>query len=517
MTSLHSAEESSLFFNAPDLSGTSAIIDNKILSLYQIGEVHRRACDEIQHELDELTFQHPNFTLPDDVFIHDNPRERAPGYSFVSDTRNIWNGRPSLIQHILNTPSLFSKYAYIDPQHRVSWYPSEVAIVVKRIYDLQMKILCNIILSYGEPARGTELASHLLANVSGGSIRNFFVLFNIPLLRASFSKTTSLLGHDKAICRIPVPTLGRHFIRFLVYLRPLFREWQTYLRPWMAGNAENYLFAGLHQAIRSSDISRSLMTYTKSELDIPLRLRKFRQYMAFMTNSNMPAFEAAELRHTAAFDQFGHSAEINVQHYGHDARTPDGMNISVFMATARVSGVFHMLFGHPPELLEQLEYGKGQINEIVSTINKIRHRGQPSLPPSVVDSIQPLPFPSSGLTMQDLATTLKLLILPDVMNTLKTTIAESNASLIDLFAPKSTAHIEIPGPLLHPSDVIVHPYLLAKLRDLYLEAPSNMGFINTQQAQAAQLLWERKHHVAYISPTGTFHSILNLFSGTNIF
>lgn len=320
----------------------------------------------------------------------------------------MWNNQPSLVQHILNTPSLFSKYAYIDPRGHISWYPSEVAIVVKRIYELQMKILCNIILSYGEPARGTELASHLLANVSGGSIRNFFVLFNIPLLRASFSKTTSLLGHDKAICRIPVPELGLQFVRFLVYLRPLFWEWQTYLRPWMSPNAEFTLFAGLHQRIRSSDISHALLNYTKKELNVPLSLRKFRQYMAFMTNSNMPVFEAAEFRHTAAFDQFGHSADINVQHYGHDARVPDGMNINLFMATARVSGVFHMLYGHPPELLERLEYGKGRINEVVSTVNSILRRDQPNLPASVVDSIQPLPFPSSGLTLQDVATTLKL-------------------------------------------------------------------------------------------------------------
>lgn len=508
LTSLHSAEESSLFFNAPDLSGTSAIIQDKVLSLSQIGELHRRASDEIQSELDELTFNHPNFILPTDLFIHDDPRELAPGYSFLKDPRNMWNDQPSLIEHILNTPSLFSEYAYLDPQGHISWYPSKIAALVKRIYDLQRKILCNVILSYGEPARGTELASHLLANVSGGSIRNFFVLFNIPILRGSFNKTTSLHGHDKAISRIPVPIIGRHLVRFLVFLRPVFYEWQGFLRPWMANDARDFLFPGLHERMKSTEISKALFSYTKKELGVPLTIRKFRQYMAFMTNSNMAVFEAAEVRNTAAFEQFGHTAEVNAQHYGHDARTPDGMNISIFTATARVSGVFHILFGHPPDLLERLEYGKGPINELVSVVNKIRHRQQPLLS-SVEDSSGQLERPSSGLVLQDIATTLKLSILPEIIGALKHVVAESNASLVDLFAPKLTAHAEPAMPLPRAPDIVVHPFLLKKLRDLYPEMPASIGFINVQQAQVTQLLWERERHVAYISPTGAFH--LNLF------
>jgi hypothetical protein len=518
LTSLHSAEESSLFFNAPDLSGTSAIIGDKVLYLSHIGDLHRRASNEIQHEIDDLTFHHPTFTLVDDIQIHDNPRERTPGYSFVKDTRNVWNHRPSLVQHILETPSLFSKYAYKDPSGHISWKPSVVAATMKRIFDLQMKILCTIILSYGEPARGTELASHLLANVSGGSIRNFFVLFNMPILRASFSKTTSILGQDKTICRIPLPAIGRHFIRFLVYLRPLFLKWQEYLRPSMANNAEYYLFVGLHRPLRSDDICHSLNIYTKKELDISLPLRTFRQFMAFITSCNQEAFEAAEFQQTATFEQFGHSAEINVQHYGHDSRTPDGMNISRFMATARVSGVFHLLFGHPPELLERLEHGKGKIAQIVSTISKIRQRGQPNIPLSAVESIQPLPFPSSGLDLQDVVSALKALILPDIVTTVKNTVAESNASLVELFAPKLTAHTAVPVSLPQIPAVAPHPYLLAKLRDLYPELPAmSGGFTNVQQGQVTQLLWERKRHVAYISPTGMLSSVLSVFHSTNIF
>lgn len=91
LASLHSAEESTLVFNAPDLSGTSAIIDDKTLSLPQIGDTHRCARNEIALETsDGVTFHHPNFQLSDETFIHD---------------RQAFNhGQPTLPTPVLQSP-----------------------------------------------------------------------------------------------------------------------------------------------------------------------------------------------------------------------------------------------------------------------------------------------------------------------------------------------------------------------------------------------------------------------------
>lgn len=271
LSGLHSAEQSALFFNAPDLSGQSAFIHGRKLELAAIKDLHLRAINEITSEIDELTFYLPQYRLTANETIYEEPRECKPGYSFVTDPRNSWNHHPSLVQHILQSEDLFQKYAYITHEKRVSWVPTLIAPVVERIFELQKKLLCLIILSYGEPARGTELASHLLANVPGGSIRNFFVLFNIPVLRGSFNKT-SHQGTDRTICRFPLPELGEQFIRFLVYVRPLYFEWQRYLRPEMAHNAEHYLFAGLHRPIKSHDISSAMADYTTREFNVRLTL-----------------------------------------------------------------------------------------------------------------------------------------------------------------------------------------------------------------------------------------------------
>lgn len=366
--------------------------------------------------------------------------------------------------------------------------------MVEKIYELQKKLMCAIILSYGEPARGTELASHLLTNVGGGSIRNFFVLFNVPFLRGSYNKTSSHQGADRVICRFPLPELGHQFVRFLVFLRPLYFEWQTYLRPDLSHNAQHYLFAGLHRPITSEDISASLAAYTVRELNIRLPLRKYRQYMAFMTNYNQVVFAATADPDTGAHEQFGHSMAVNTQYYGRDSGTPDGMNIKTFIANARVSAVFHLLYGHPPTLLESLESSKPRIERILTTIAKIRNPTQssPSVNSVVINSQSP---PDSN----------EPAFFAKVQHMVDTAIAKSHAAVANLFTDQTTIHsTSTPIPI---PPIVAHPYIVQKLRQMYPELPPNTAFTNSQQAQVTQLLFEGDRHVAYLSPTGKFEFI----------
>jgi hypothetical protein len=102
----------------------------------------------------------------------------------------------------------------------------------------------------------------------------------------------------------------------------------------MASNAKCYPFAGTHRPINAYDISFLLANHTKNELNICLSLHKYQQYMAFMTSCNHTIFVYAAKIDAGVPDQFGHSAEMNVQHYGHDMRIPIGMNMKTFLANA---------------------------------------------------------------------------------------------------------------------------------------------------------------------------------------
>lgn len=491
LSSLQSAEQSSLYFNAPDLSGESAIINGEVLSLNAIGAALTRTIHEITTEIDNLTFHHPQFVLSTTDLIHDEPRERKSGYSFLTDERNAWVHQPSLTQHILQTNELFERYAYVTPDGVVSWIPTTIAPVVEKIYQLQKKIMCAVILSYGEPARGTELASHLVTNIGGGSIRNFLVLFNVVFLRASYNKTSSHQGADRVICRFPLPELGHQLVRFLAFLRPLYYEWQTYLRPDMSHNAQHYLFAGLHRPITSADISTALAAFTAREFKIKLTLRKFRQYMAFMTNYNQAVFAATADLDAGVHEQFGHSVAVNTQYYGLDSGTPDGMNIKSFIAHARVSAIFHLLYGHPPTLLVSLESRKPRLERILTTIANIRN--PPQSHPSVTSILTTSPS-SPDVTEPGL--------LVKVQQMVDTAIAKSHAAVANLFTDQATIHTPL-APFSAPP-IVVHPYIVNKLRDMYPQFSPNTAFTNIQQAQVTQLLFQGDRHVAYISPTGKF-------------
>lgn len=443
--------------------------------------------------MDKLTWYHPDFRLLEDQQIHDHPRETSAGYSFVTDPRNFWNHRPSLVQHILQTPDLSGKFVYISPGGSLSWIPTAVASFLKQIFDLQTKILCNIILSYGEPARGTELVSHLLTNVAGGSIRNFFVLFNTPFLRGSFSKTTPTQGSDKTICRFPLPELGRQFIRFLVYLRPLYLEWQSYLNPHMVSNARDFLFAGLYQPLESKYLSKALAAYTEKELGVHLSLRTYRQFMVFISNSNHAVFAAAAEENSGLHEQFGHSLEINTTHYGHDARTPHGTNIKSFFLHARISGVFHLLYGHPPTLLEALQVGKTRILKLVSAVHEINGRPYTSQSQAVIPA---------GVSRTSIDDSSDLLF--KMRQVFESSLAKAHAAVADLFVGPISKHPQAAGPSSLTGDlpIVVHPSLVKILRSMYPSLHTNAAFSNIQQAQVTQLLLEGKRHVAYIAPTG---------------
>lgn len=496
LAGLHSAEQGMMLFNAPDTSGRSATFGEHTVSLSQLQKVHLQLIQEIEDEMDTLLFKDPKFQLADDLPIFDEPRERKPGYSFVTDSRNSWTRQHPVIRHILDTPDLFSRYAYLDHQGNVQWLPGACAAKMQEIYELQMKLFVVLCLTFGEPARGVELAFHLLCNVGGGSSRNVFVLFQIFLLRGSYNKTSQSTGVDKAMVRAPLPKIGRLWIRFLVFLRPAFSEWQFHLRPKMYFNSVHYLFAGLHKPITSYDLSFQLAKSTKEYLGVKINLSTYRQFMAFITSCNVEAFDSAQTSTSAAHLQIGHSGQMDRDCYGHDARLPEGIDQGIFMSTARVSAVHHILCGHPPDLMRLLEAGKGPISEVVGIVQAIR---QPKSTVGLSHEHKNERF-VPAMELHEVAEALKRLVLPSLEQTTRAVVAQAHASVVKLFSPSSTSITS--NALQQIAHVCTHPYILERLREFMPNNGPQLGFRNVQQAQVTQLMFEGQRHIAYIAPTG---------------
>ncbi|KAF6745344.1 hypothetical protein DFP72DRAFT_824583, partial [Ephemerocybe angulata] len=131
------------------------------------------------------------------------------------------------MDHILRTPSLFKEFGSVNREEcKIRWHTGHISDWMSQVYALQEKIMVAVSLSYGEPARGTELTTHVLRNYPGGSIRNVFSSFNTLFLRGSYNKTSFFTGKDRVIARAPLPSISLLFIYFLAYVRPLFSEFQ---------------------------------------------------------------------------------------------------------------------------------------------------------------------------------------------------------------------------------------------------------------------------------------------------
>lgn len=123
-------------------------------------------------------------------------------------------GNKYVLQHILSDPPMFRKFAFIGPGGRIMWNVGHCYQYIKKISNVMMSIPIPIVLTYGASAQLTELLSHLLRNIPGGTIHNAFVLFKgkqvpirppIPPIRSQpmqFQCTLDLYHTGSNTCRV---------------------------------------------------------------------------------------------------------------------------------------------------------------------------------------------------------------------------------------------------------------------------------------------------------------------------
>ena len=507
LSSFRSAHESLIAFNSPDTTGRVTTIDSRMLHIDHIREYTLRLQHDVEVRMDKLLYHNPLFTIPDDEFIHDNPRCRTPGYGFVNDDRNSWYNKPTVLQFILTSPDHLNEFAYHDENGDFHWKPGAVHNRMIEIYDLQMDLFILILLSFGAPARGTELLSHLILNIAGGAIRNVFALFNLFTLRGTFNKMSHAMLQHRAMVRIPLIYVGRLFIRFLVFLRPLYSEWQYVYRPQMYLNSTHFLFAGLYRPTVTSDLSLKLSTVFWTEFKVKMSLGRYRQWLAFLFSCNRPIFRAVDSGTTSTSDQFGHSEEMDMDHYGADLRFPQGLNNSIYMETARASAATQLMFGHPPHLLLALSQGAEWQNGIVS-LSKAIIEGR-YVPPDravIPQSSGIVSSPDVAVSTHTIASIVKTDILPEFSLHINRAIAESYGSVLSFLNPKH--YRPQPGTLHQHLRLHTHPFFLERLCHFRSSEDDILGFTGAAQAEVTQLMFDGQSNIGYFAATGEFRCCL---------
>jgi hypothetical protein len=468
------------------------MVNGKIARLDDIKRMQDRLMDDIESRLDRLLWN--SFQLPHDLVVYDDPQELAPGYNFATDPANPWIQEGSALEYILGDPTLLQQFAHVDKVGNVTWFPGSCTKYMQDIQELQMLFAISFISTGGAPGRAVEYSAMVSSNIPAGPIRNLFWLHGVLALRAVYNKTSHSMDEDKAIFRIPLPQLGLQFLRFIVYLRPLFVEWQHCFRPRMYEDACTALFPGLYRPLTGRDLSLAHANYTESHLGVRFPITVYRQFISYISKFHHRLFSVVKADSGLVETQLGHGNRVDRAHYGGEAKLPAGIDRPLFMEAALASAVLHIIFGHPPQLLEKLFEGHRYSLYLENKISKII-RPPPSLLHTVSEGPEHEVGPSS-CQLDFISQAVSAAIVPQLEERFKQALVKSHASIVDLFYPVPSGSHSVAKPT---EQVYPHPNLLRQLQQFM---PGCSGFKNAEQAIITQLMYERRRNLLYVSPTG---------------
>jgi hypothetical protein len=416
-----SAEEGTVRFTALDFSGDNVIVRGHVLYLRDIRYFVETIIQEVKVLLKEKLF----FGL--DIFdlnwspgmVHEQPRDRSIGYSCFQDPVNTFHShRFDLLRAMLTHPSLRGRFHFVNKDRKIIWMAGPCFSYMSASHDAEMLLFCGTQLSVGEPARGSEIASNLVGNVSGGTIRNVFVLFQYFCMMGTFNKTSHQTERDLNMMRVPHPEIGRLWMLYLTFVRPVITIWQSYFNGQAAARrAKDRLFFGPYRPVTSSELSRSLSLHTHRLLNIIIGISLWRHIVTWFLNYHSVRFQTYHtlLDRSVLASQSCHGEGTHAQ-YAADSRLPAGTDFHTLFETMRVSGIWHELIGF--STVSQLALLEAMAR-VPSHIGKASH------------IFMPRTEGYSTLSMADVAEEVKRQILPDILQAISQSRANDIAQLLD--------------------------------------------------------------------------------------
>ena len=477
-----SVEESPFVFSSLDFSGTNIIVRGRVLYLSDIKWFAETLTAELRQILQrDLLFSltkafdvatwHPGTT-------HEEPRNTRMGYNCFSDPQNSFSGcHESLLKAVLDDPSVSGRFHFRNASGTIVWKAAPCLAYLERCEAFELMLFAATHTTVGEPPRGTEIASHLIRNISGGTVRNVLVMFQFFMLMGTFNKTSHATAKHFAIMRVPHPEIGRLWMMYITFVRPLIVVWQHHFHgKRAAARAMNNLFFGLSRPVKSRQLSQALSYHTKRLLCLPIPISLWRHIATWFLNHHAIKFqEHLSLSNKAALaTQMGHS-DFAHNLYASDAALPSGIDFHRFFQTVKTSGIWHQLLGFEPQLTNAI-HGSG---------SSMRAGGVNAPPPI-----------NAGLG-NGLAEEITALLLPALLRSHALTRANDLASLVQAMGIKlepETASVQ---------RKITEHLQAQRLADLrkFLRNPS-ATFKTPQQAEAAEVLASDSPSVLIVGPTG---------------
>jgi hypothetical protein len=496
---LATTEEGSFQFTALDFSGDNIIVEGRVLYLRDIRDFVETLIVEIKEDISTKLFF--GVSVADISWspgvVYEEPRNISVGYSCFRDPRNNFlRHKDDLLRVILTHPRVRGHFHYVDQQGRIVWKAGSCFAYMKICHDVEMKLFSGTQTSVGEPARATEIGTHLIENVPGGTTRNTLNMFQYFSMMGTFNKISHKVEHDVNMMRVPHPEIGRLWMLYLTFVRPMLVIWQKYFGDQKAvRRAKTRLFFGPHRAVSPSELSRSLAYHTHRLLHVKITVQLWRHIATWFLNHNPGGFsDYLELSSRSALSaQMGHSEETHSL-YASDVRLPAKIDLHIFFQTMRISGLWHELVGWKSSLLQDMDHRSTGDR---TAVERTPHRGslsdrsaswEPGLPSSLVSSI---------------AEGVKKILLPEIVRAVVQTRADDLASLLDAVGVNLQTPASRP---LSDATLVTHTSHPSRLRDLrvFLQ-DSQAAFKHPQQALATELIASKNPSILLIGPTGVSH------------
>ncbi len=483
-----SAEQGTLRFTALDFSGDNIIVGGKVLYLRDIGRFVETIISEVKDMIHgQLFFGLDTFDIDwSPGVVHEEPRNRTIGYSCFGDPSNTFaRHKFDVLRVILTHPSLRGRFHFVSKEGKIVWKAGPCFAYMALCHEVEMLLFSGTQTSVGEPGRASELASNLITNIAGGTIRNVLAMFQYFSMMGTYNKTGNLTGRDVTMMRVPHPEIGRLWMLYLTFIRPTIVVWQNYFSgSKVAARARDHLFFGPYHPVTSPELSRSLARHTQRILGIKLPVSLWRQVATWFLNYHSVLFhDHNPLNRSSLAAQSGHSEGIH-RLYASDARLPSGMDFHVFFDSMRTSGIWHKLVEFSrfsqPGLLEAMQR-KGEISS-----------------PVVLPTTSEGGFTASFPSATDIAEEVKRMIFPDILQAVSQSRANDLACLLhglgmNVQSPPSQGLTQPVTHMMHPS----------RLRDLraFLKDDS-ATFKDPQQSLALELIRGKEPSLLVVGPTG---------------
>jgi hypothetical protein len=202
--------------------GDSMMYEGRPFKFDDLRDMVHRNQDELLRLFDELRLGQL------DVFcahpaVQDNAQMSEAGLSFLDIGGNrdwLETYSNALLTRILQVPDLLDRFCYLDDGGRSVWSRDAMLRWLKTYADFHLETLVALELNTGGPARGTELTSMLIRNITTAQ-RNLYVTGGVLVFNRRYHKMRQLTGLDKSIPDPPDALTACLVLQDIILLRPL--------------------------------------------------------------------------------------------------------------------------------------------------------------------------------------------------------------------------------------------------------------------------------------------------------